>query len=144
MWRYFYLHNLRPYKDRGDIMLGYADLPDDVVRPSLQICKNDLSRTVVGNLSEAYNLSQKITLGNINELSFYVPYLIERYHKETKNPNIENIYNRRIIKFFKGDYTEYYIINKVSDVMEEDQDYKRWSVIVLDMSLEIRKLKIIR
>ncbi|MEK3910992.1 phage tail spike protein [Paenibacillus sp. FSL H7-0331] len=122
-------------------MLGYADLPDDVVRPSLQICKNDLSRTVVGNLSEAYNLSQKITLGNINELSFYVPYLIERYHKETKNPNIENIYNRRIIKFFKGDYTEYYIINKVSDVMEEDQDYKKVECYSLGYELRDKKIK---
>ncbi|MEK3725301.1 phage tail spike protein [Paenibacillus sp. FSL H8-0034] len=122
-------------------MLGYADLPDDVVRPSLQICKNDLSRTVVGNLTEAYNLSQKITLGNINELSFYVPYLIERYHKQSKNPNIENIYNRRIIKFLKGDYTEYYIINKVSDVMEEDQDYKKVECYSLGYELRDKKIK---
>lgn len=122
-------------------MFPQIDWSKKKIKPRLQLCKNDLNRTVIGNLSESYNVTQKITIGNINELYFHLPYELARTQGLIQNENIEKIKERRIVKFIKGDYTEYYIIHKVSDVMDENTDYKKVECYSLGYELRDKKIK---
>lgn len=102
-----------------------VDLSKKIIKPKLQLCKNDLNKTAIGNLTEAYGINQNTSLGNINELSFLLPYEIDNNHELIRNKNVDKVKERYLIKCTKNSFVEYYIITKISDVMEDDKDYKK-------------------
>ena len=72
------------------------------------------NKRLVANLNEAYNRVLKVKLGNINELSFDIPYNINRGHNIIKNPLIDKLKLGFIVKLeFKGQ-EEYFVINNDS------------------------------
>jgi phage minor structural protein len=102
----------------GDIDLSRTDVP----KPYLQLAKPN--REIIANLTEAYNIKQNIKLGSINTLEFCLPYDKDVRHKFKRNQNVDLLKNRYLIKFTKGNHTEWYIIVNPQDTMQEDADYK--------------------
>ncbi|MBL4950976.1 phage tail protein [Neobacillus sp. YIM B02564] len=95
--------------------LGEIDLSLIPLKPQLSICLPNLNRTVIGIITEARDITHDIFLGKINELSFKIPFKIEKENKLIRNPNIDKLKERYLIKFQLGKEIEYYMINDIND-----------------------------
>lgn len=107
----------------------------------LQIARNDTDRTILGNLSEAYSVTRRIRLGGLSELSFRLPYTVDVYHKRRNNKNAGKVKEHRLVKFTGNHEVEWYLVTKVADVMEEDQDYQQVECSSLGMELGNRLIR---
>lgn len=98
-------------------MIGLNDtelMDTELIKPKLYLCKPNLQRSTYHKLSEAFNVRQKVSLGNINELSFELPLHVAGLGgRLKKNGHVDSVKQRYLLRFEKGIYKEYYIIDKI-------------------------------
>jgi phage minor structural protein len=94
-------------------MLGDIDYSKKIKKLDLFICKPN--GVVISKLSEAYGVQYSPRLGNLSELTFNIPYQVDRQHKLIHNKNIDLLKERYIIKATNGLEEEYFIINNISE-----------------------------
>lgn len=68
----------------------------------------------IGRIKDFYDVSNKITLGNTNELSFNIPFEIEKKNKLTKNPMWDSLKYRYYILFEYNNIKEWYTISNLT------------------------------
>ncbi|PLR72330.1 phage tail spike protein [Bacillus sp. UMB0728] len=95
----------------------------------------------VGNLPEAYDVNQTTNLGQLNEISFKVPYQIDKRNKLIRNPNVDKLKDRYLIKTRIGDIIEWYIINETKDSMDQNGDVKEIHAFSLGYELRDKMLR---
>jgi len=117
------------------------DIFNETIKPEIILCKNNLERTELGILSGTYQIRQQLYLGNINTLTLKAPIFVERNHQLVINKFIEEISNRRLIKFIKGNYIEYYVIHTITKVMDDDGEYKEVQCYSLGIELKDKSIK---
>ena len=78
------------------------------------------NKTIIAKLSEAFNKTYKPFINNLSELSFDMPYKIDINHELIDNPNIEKLKNRYLIKLVLGEQIEWFIIDQITDNIEEN------------------------
>lgn len=105
-------------------MLGNIDLSLKALNPQLFICRPDINRTIIGTLTEAKGLTHDILLGKVNEINFNVPYEVESHHELIKNPNIDKLKERYLIKLVLGMDTEFFMINEINDSADDTKNSK--------------------
>ena len=110
-----------------------------IIVPKIYLCKPN--KQVVGKLKEAFEVNHKVNLGEINELSFQLPYHIELNNALVANPHIALCNVKYLVKFVRGTFEEYYQINKITDNMDEDSDYKQIECFSLPIEMKNKKLK---
>lgn len=110
------------------------DLNSKPQKPQLFLCTPN--GKIVGKLNESFNINLKLSLRQLNELSFSLPYEIEVNHKLVRNKNIDKIKPRYLVKLQLGNYEEFYIINELNDAMNEDEDVKE--VHAFSLGYELR------
>lgn len=104
--------------------LGEIDInlkPHDI---KLFLCKPD--RTVIYPLKDIYGANFSEKLGQISELSFTIPTMIERNHELINNPLIDKIKPRYLVKLEYNNVTEYLVFleeNKTYSKNDESIDY---------------------
>jgi phage minor structural protein len=77
------------------------------------------NKRVISNIWEKFNHSINAKLGNVNELTFSIPYYIEDSNGEMiENPHVTSIMEKMYIRATLGVYKEWYIV----DSIEEDAD----------------------
>ncbi len=108
-------------------------------KPQLFLCKPN--KQIIGKLKESFNINLKLSLRQLNELSFSLPYEIEINHELVKNDNINKLKERYLIKLVLGNYIEWFIINELTDSVQEDQDTKE--IHTFSLGYELRD-KLIR
>jgi len=108
-------------------------------KPQLFLCKPN--KEIIGKLNESFDINLKLSLRQLNELSFSLPYEIEINHELKFNDNINKLKERYLIKLVLGNYTEWFIINELIDNMNEDNDNKE--VHTFSLGYELRD-KLIR
>jgi len=99
------------------------DLLKKPLKPQLFIAKPN--REIIGKLKESYDKKLTLSLSELNELSFSIPYKIDIRNILKDNPNINKIKDRYLIKLVLGNYTEWYIINNITDDSNEKGDFKQ-------------------
>ncbi|HZJ98955.1 MAG TPA: phage tail protein, partial [Tissierellaceae bacterium] len=70
-----------------------------------------------------YGANYSIKLGNINEVTFNVPYFIDKLDERVKNENIELIKERMYAKISYNNNDEWMIIDSIEDVGSGDEKY---------------------
>ncbi|OPH61711.1 hypothetical protein BC351_00265 [Paenibacillus ferrarius] len=108
-------------------------------RPRISLC--DPLKKTLSILKEAYEINQVTKLGNINNLSFRIPYNLEIQHKLVRNKNADLIKERLLIKIQKKTEFEYYVITQISDIMTDNEDYKEVTCESLAMQLSWRNIR---
>lgn len=91
----------------------------EISSPIIYLCKPNLNRTSIACLNEADNLKQKLSKGNIGELSFTLPLYVDDFGQLIKNKHLSQIRERFLIRFEKGIEIEYYIIDKIVKSMDD-------------------------
>ena len=102
-------------------------------KPDLYVCRPNL--TIIGKLSDAFNIKLNLKLSQINELSFSLNYYKDINHKNVVNPNYNLLKHRYLIKFVLNDYVEYFLINLPEDSDSEDSTIKNISCFSLAYKL---------
>lgn len=105
-------------------MLGYVDQSLQPKKLKLQLAKPN--KQVIANLNHIYNLEYNPALGRLSEVSFTMPYEIldELNNEVIRNPTIDKILDRYLIKGTIEDQVEWFIINEIKDEMDETKDTK--------------------
>lgn len=120
--------------------LGTIDYNKKPQRPRLFLCKPD--RTIIAKLKEAYNINHKLKLGNINELTFNLPIQIDVAGKLKDNPHINMIKGRYLIKLVNGNFTEWYIITKISSISDDNGEAKVIECFSLPYELKDKDIRL--
>ncbi|MGI6227621.1 MAG: phage tail spike protein, partial [Peptococcales bacterium] len=115
------------------------DLTKKPLKPKMFLAKPD--RTIIAVLPEAYAVKSIIRLGNINELTLFLPYELDNNHVLIRNHHVDLLRVRYLLKYKIGNYEEWYRIEKINDV--EDEDGSRTEISLLSLGCELGD-KIIR
>ena len=119
-------------------MLRNIDFSNEVSIPNLYLCKPNCD--TIASLSESFNIKFKLNYGNINELEFDIPTKIDRIttsgYELIDNPHIELLRYSYLIKFIYNDSTEYFVIDKSEEEMNEDLDVKHIQCYSLAKEME--------
>jgi phage minor structural protein len=105
----------------------------------LYIAKPD--QTIIGEITEYYDLKRNTKLGNIPTLSLSLPYQINIRNKLVDNPAVQATKNRYLIKFVQDTTAEWYIIKAPSDIMGDSSDYKSIEAYGLAYELADKNLR---
>ncbi|MFS0643661.1 phage tail protein [Siminovitchia sp. 179-K 8D1 HS] len=97
------------------------------IRQNLKPQKLELSlakpdRTVIGKLLHIKNERLKFKHGEVNELSFTLPYEVVMRSKLVRNPHIDKIKEKFFIKMKLGSNEEWFIITKLSKKADNTDD----------------------
>lgn len=124
------------------LRLGEIDRSLLPIEPHLYLCKPN--KTTIASLVEAYNIELTTKLADLNEISFSLPYYIDKGTGTKRNPNIDAIRERFLLKLVLGDKTEYFIITQISDQSDESdtKEIRAWSLGYELRDKVIRNLKI--
>lgn len=115
-----------------DLSLKPQKLELFLARPNMKI---------IAKLTEAYSKSHTVKLGNINELTFSVPYEIDINHKLKRNPNVDLLKDRYLIKAKIGKEEDWYIITSIQESMDDDKDEKVVTAMLLPYEMTAKLIR---
>lgn len=78
---------------------------------------------MIANLSESYDAVYSVKLGNVNEISFSVPYYIDGESDRVENDSIELIKQKMYLRVEYNNKKEWMIIDEVEDIGDGDKKH---------------------
>jgi hypothetical protein len=111
----------------------------ELSKPRLFLAKPD--RTIIAELSEAYDINCIIKLGSISDLNFKLPTLVEIDHKLVDNEHINKVLFKYLIKYEIDNYVEWFVVNAPTPTMDEDIDILQVECFSLPYELNNQDLK---
>lgn len=121
------------------MQMGKIDLDKKPVQPEIFLAKPN--RKIIAKLTEAHNIVFTSRLGSLNELTFDIPYEREIHHQIKRNPNVDHLRHRYLLKFVKGNYEEWFIIDAPTGVMNEKEDVKQIHAFSLGYELADKNVR---
>jgi phage minor structural protein len=110
-------------------MLGSIDRYKQPKDSRLFLCKPD--RTTIGELTEAYNKKLSTNYNGIHELSFDLPFVVEKNKKFIRNKHVDEVRGHYLIRYEKGNVKEYFIIQKPSNSLSDGKEVKNVTCFLL-------------
>ncbi|TPG68891.1 hypothetical protein EEL31_10360 [Brevibacillus laterosporus] len=105
------------------MQMGEIDFGKKPVQPEIFLAKPN--RQIIAKLTEAHNIVFTSRLGSLNEITFDIPYERDIHHHIQPNPNLDHLRHRFLLKFVKGFYEEWFIIDSPTDSMSDEGDVKQ-------------------
>lgn len=95
------------------------------------------NKEIIRHLDEKFRDSMALKLGNINELSFSLPYQVtdEDSGKPLENPSIELVKEKMLIRVQFGTYLEWFVIDSIE---EDGDDSDIFNVSAFSLGYELR------
>ncbi|KON87331.1 hypothetical protein AF332_11170 [Sporosarcina globispora] len=106
----------------------------------LYLAKPNMNRDIIASLKEAKIPSFNLKFSHISEINFEIPYDIQVKDEIIKNPNIDKIRPRFLIKAVEGDYEEWFVIRQIEDSMD-DSDFKKVTIFSLGYELNDKTVR---
>jgi len=103
-------------------MLGDINYLLKPVRPQYFLALPN--ETIISKLSEAYGDNLTLSLTEVNELSFRIPYQVEINHVLERNKNVDIVRERYKVLVQLGSVKQWFVIAKIEDKMEDSSDFK--------------------
>jgi hypothetical protein len=97
------------------------------------------NRTIIGKINIVQEVSQTIKFGQINSLSFSIPYEITINNMLTRNPIINLVREKFLVKVVFGKLVEWYVITQKKKIMD-DSDSIALECFSLGYELKYKKL----
>ena len=121
-------------------MFTDIDLSKEIQKAKLSLCKPN--KTTLCNLPEAYNTTLDINLSTLDELTFSIPCQIDVdiEHKIERNPHVDLIRNRYLIKLVLSDYIQWFVITSPIPSADDDSDYFEINCVSLENELNNKRL----
>ena len=121
-------------------MFTDIDLSKEIQKAKLSLCKPN--KMTICNLPEAYNTTLDINLSALDELIFSIPCQIDVdiEHKIERNPHVDLIRNRYLIKLVLSDYIQWFVITSPIPSADDDSDYFEINCVSLENELNNKRL----
>lgn len=113
---------------------------DSIELPKLRLELAKPDRTVVGILKNISNRNQSLKLRELNEISFTLPYYIEKNNVSVLNPIIEKLRSQYLVKRTFKNQVEWYILSSTSSA--DDNKVKTCNVTVSSLGYQLSNKKI--
>ncbi|MCY8549291.1 phage tail protein [Bacillus haynesii] len=99
------------------------------------------NKQIISHISEKFNDSLSVKLGNINELNFSIPHYIEDEENNTQiiNPHVESIREKMLIRVKMGAYKEWFIVDEIE---EDADDSDTFNVTAYSLGYELKSKRI--
>jgi hypothetical protein len=114
-------------------MLGVIDLSKHPEKSRLFLCKPN--RQTIAELHEAFDKNIRTSYNGIHELTFKIPYKVEKNKKFIRNPHIDLIRGHYLIRYEKGNTKEYFVINKPRNKTSDGIETKEIQCFLLPYQL---------
>ncbi|PIH56931.1 phage tail protein [Paenibacillus sp. LK1] len=98
-------------------MLGEIDYKRKPIQPQYFLAKPD--REIISKLSEIFNDNIDVKLNDVAELSFTLPYFLDKHHKLKPNKNVSLIKERYLIKVVTGSQIDWFMVNDIEDNIDD-------------------------
>ena len=102
-------------------MFTDIDLSKKPQKPKLALCKPN--KSIICNLPEAYSIYLDLKLTGLSELSLNLPYNIDKNHELIRNPHVDKIKNRYLIKMILGELIQYFVIDNPAPSADDNADF---------------------
>src|SRR5690606_3107899 len=119
--------------------VGDIDLRLKPIKPKIFLSKPN--REIISKISEAYDVNRKMSLTSLYELKFKIHYYLEVNNAIERNKNVDLIKERYHIQLKIGHKTEWYIITKINDKMDDSGDYKEIECVLLPHELRDKLIR---
>ncbi|TVY09986.1 phage tail spike protein [Paenibacillus cremeus] len=119
-------------------LLDTIDLSQKVRNLDIFLARPDM--TIVGILKEAYNKDLHLQLNSIHELKFEMPVYLEIDHQLQLNPNAQTIREGHLLKAVVGTDYRWFIITKITKVMDQDKDI--YQIDAFSLGYELKRKRI--
>jgi len=98
------------------------------------------NKEIIASLKEAIIPKFKLKVSQINEIQFELPYELQIKDEVVRNPNIDKIRTRYLVKAVQGDYEEWFTIRSTEDNMNES-DTKTVTIYSLGYELNDKTVR---
>lgn len=88
--------------------------------PKIYICKSNTKRETVGHVKDYFNASLNIKFSALNTFTFSIPAEMYINNKLQKNPLVDTIRERYLVRLELNGAFEYFVIMKIQKIMEQD------------------------
>ena len=95
----------------------------------------------IANLPEEYYPNLEINIDDLDTLSFSLPYQITKNHELIRNPHIDLLKNRYLIKFILGDYIQWFVITSPVPTSDDDSDFLEVNCVSLENELNDKRIR---
>lgn len=117
------------------IDIDYSKKPKDV---KLHLAKPN--KQIISHIYEKYKLTLSLKLGNINELSFSIPYMIEDENLQLiTNPHVDLIKEKMLIRMTMDGQKEWFIVDEIE---EDGDDSDVFNVKAFSLGYELKHKRI--
>jgi len=120
-------------------MLASIDFNNKVLIPQIYLCKPN--KQIIAKLNNIYDINQSCKLASLNEIELKIPSELEINHILQTNPNFAKVKDKYLLKFVKGTYIEWYIINKITDTSNDSTDSRTIHAYSLPYELGSKNIK---
>jgi len=120
-------------------MYSDIDLSSKLQTPKLSLHKP--TGIKIANLPEEYFPNLEINIDDLDTLTFSLPYKITKNHELIRNPHIDQLKNRYLIKFILGDYIQWFVITSPVPTSDDDSDYLEVNCVSLENELNDKRIR---
>jgi phage minor structural protein len=120
-------------------MVGDIDVNLRPKIPELFLTKPN--REIIDKISEAYDIKRETPITSLYELNFKIPYYIDINNEIYRNDTVDLIKERYHIKFVSGNKIEWYIITKIEDKADDNDEYKEIHCRLLPQELNDKLIR---
>ena len=120
-------------------MYSNIDLSSKLQTPKLSLHKP--TGIKIANLPEEYFPNLEINIDDLDTLSFSLPYYINKHHQLVRNPHVDLLRNRYLIKFILGDYIQWFVITSPVPTSDDDSDYLEVNCVSLENELNYKRIR---
>jgi hypothetical protein len=117
--------------------------PSEIPKLKMKICKPD--RTVVGNLKNVQNLKMKISINELNEITFNVPKTIETFDDDgfvsVPNPIINQLKSLYKVSVLFNEEKEWFVLSNINKSVSQD-GVEQYDITLKSLGYLLRNKKI--
>lgn len=114
-------------------MLGVINKNLKPQKSRLFLCLPD--RTTIAELHEAKNKNLRTNYNGIHELSFEIPFIVEKNHKFIRNSHVDIIRGHYLIRYEKGNVVDYFVIQNPTNSTSDGVEVKKVQCYLLPYEL---------
>ncbi|MFS0905813.1 phage tail spike protein [Priestia aryabhattai] len=97
------------------------------------------NKQIISHVSEKFQHKLALKLGNIHEMSFSIPFYIEEEMEQVRNPHVDIIKEKMLIRVTMGDYKDWFVVDSIE---EDGDDSDIFNVTTFSLPYELKGKRI--
>lgn len=115
-------------------------VPNDLKINPIELSLARPNKQIIAHIKHVFNVKHIVKFGQINELTFQIPYDVDIHSQLTINPVISLIRERYLIRVKQNETVEWYVIAKITKSTNDEEDVL--SVECFSLPYELRYKRI--